>query len=190
MTTEFKSHSQAGQDKFVWEVTNHQTNGTFFDIGCGHPIEINNTYALEQVGWNGLLVDNGEILEQIQQHRTSKFLNADATTVDWDAAWPKGVVNYLSLDCNGSTMPTLRRIPFDRFRFVVITVEHDKYRFGDAIQKEMREILGKAGYELVFSDVLCMGNPFEDWWVKSGYVDMDLVKPFRQHHKEWSEVVK
>ena len=46
--TEFISHSQAGQDKFVYDTLGK--SGTFLDIGCGFPIEINNTYALEQIG--------------------------------------------------------------------------------------------------------------------------------------------
>lgn len=187
---EFKSNSQAGQDKFVWEVTGHKTDGTFWDVGCGHPIDINNTYALEQIGWTGLLVDSGSNGSEVRANRKSKFLNVDATRLDWNTAWAPGNVTYLSLDCNGATLPTLRRIPFNRFIFSIITVEHDKYRFGVGIQQEMRGILRAAGYELIFSDVLNQGNPFEDWWIKPGLVDDAKLLPYRVDGMEWSSVVK
>ena len=85
--TEFISHSQAGQDKFVYDTLVKPTNyinGTFLDIGCGFPIEINNTYSLEQLGWRGVLIDKDPgFVESCRQQRQSPVIEADATTMIW-----------------------------------------------------------------------------------------------------------
>ena len=49
------SYSQAGQDRFVRAV-HGDTPGFFLDVGCSDPVHISNTYALEKLGWRGLLV--------------------------------------------------------------------------------------------------------------------------------------
>jgi len=47
--------SQLGQDGWVLE--HKRTPGFFLEIGCFHPKDLSNTYALEQCGWNGISVD-------------------------------------------------------------------------------------------------------------------------------------
>jgi hypothetical protein len=62
----------------------------------------------------------------------------------------------------------------------VITFEHDKYRFGDAVKNESRNILQQAGYDMVVSELgEPASNPFEDWYVKG--VDADRIKPLYRH---------
>ena len=51
------SHSQAGQDLWVNAMLEGRRDGFYVDIGCNHPTAINNTWAFEQMGWNGILVD-------------------------------------------------------------------------------------------------------------------------------------
>lgn len=49
------SFSQCGQDAFIYQmVFGAKKEGFFLDVGGNNPIEINNTYLLEQKGWTGM----------------------------------------------------------------------------------------------------------------------------------------
>jgi len=53
-------HSQIGQDQFVSSTLNGKKNGTFVEIGAGHPINQNNTYTLEkEYRWKGISLEYG-----------------------------------------------------------------------------------------------------------------------------------
>jgi len=53
-----QAKSQAGQELFVIAMTQGKTNGTWLELGCGHPINSNNTYLLEKrLGWSGISID-------------------------------------------------------------------------------------------------------------------------------------
>jgi FkbM family methyltransferase len=53
-----KNHSQDNQDLFVLYFTNYTgKKGFFVEVGAGDGVEISNTYLLEKVGWQGILVD-------------------------------------------------------------------------------------------------------------------------------------
>jgi hypothetical protein len=195
-TIDFQSRSQAGQDLFCFEMLVKPENlltGTFCDIGACHPIEISNTYALEQLGWRGLLVDNDPgAIKLCKELRKSPAILADATTVNWIVEMRKaGIlaesVSYLSLDVDSASLPTLRRLPFDCVDFRVLTIEHDVYRFGEVVRDEMRKILGDAGYDLVCADVCSSdGIPYEDWYVEP--LLSVRAHPFRCQGKRWPEI--
>lgn len=52
------SYSQGGLDIAVAELLGHRRDGFFVDVGCNHPLEINNTALLEKhYGWRGLSID-------------------------------------------------------------------------------------------------------------------------------------
>jgi hypothetical protein len=175
------SRSQAGQDVFVYQqlikpFDDYQ--GTFLDIGCGFPIEINNTYALEQRGWRGLLVDlNSEFVEMCRQQRSNPVLQQDATTVDWGAVCDMHNlgrnIDYLSLDIDdeldkpSKVVITLQNLLGAGFSFRIITLEHDRYHLGDSVRNTTREMLLSAGYTLSRPDVTHDGLEYEDWWTKN-----------------------
>ena len=51
-------YSQFGQDKFIYEnVLNKKSRGFFLDIGASDPIDQNNTYFFERLGWKGIAVE-------------------------------------------------------------------------------------------------------------------------------------
>jgi hypothetical protein len=53
-----QAKSQAGQDLFVVAMTRGKINGSWLELGCGHPIGSNNTYLLEKrLGWSGVSID-------------------------------------------------------------------------------------------------------------------------------------
>lgn len=183
----FVSTSQAGQDIFVKRIMGDAV-GTFLDVGCSHPKERSNTFSLERTGWTGWLIDNDPgCVDLVKSVRSAKFISADATTIDWSFLGNKRYIDYLSLDIDAATLPCLQRIPLDKIRFGIITVEHDRYRFGDGPRQQMREILSNAGYVRIASDVCSQGMQFEDWWVKP---ELEEKASFaKSEGREWSEIV-
>ena len=132
----------------------------------------------------------------------------DMTKIDWEefiANNPilQNTVDYLSFDIDEASLPVLRKFPFDKLRFRVMTVEHDAYRLGDRLRQEMRKILQGAGYELIAADVVVYYMwkecpeavalngylPFEDWYVRPELVDMSIADKFRANSKLWSEIL-
>ena len=207
MTT-FTSYSQAGQDMFAYTLcaTDH---GIFLDIGASYPVSANNSYGLELKGWSGIAIDCcADYATHYTGTRKAPLTVLDMMTIDWDrfiADHPilQNTVDYLSLDIDAATLPVLRRFPFDKLRFRVMTVEHDAYRFGDGVRQEMRSLIGRAGYELIAADVIVQYVedaspqaaalngflPFEDWYVRPGLVDMSIANRFRSDNRLWSEIL-
>lgn len=144
--------SQLGQDRFVDTVLNGRRNGYFVDIGAAHPIDINNTHFLEKkLNWNGLSIDMGPenphchipnradetkegYLETWKNERSTPLVCADALQLDYKKLFEENgvpkIVDYLSLDLEPAdvTFECLLKIPFDEYRFKIITFEHDYYR--------------------------------------------------------------
>lgn len=167
------SHSQAGQDAWAFDTLTGSrapvpSSRTFLDVGCNHPVQINNTLALEKLGWRGILIDNDAYcVDLCRQHRQSPVYDADSTKFDY-AALPIKDFDYLSLDVDAATLDTLRKILADGITFRVATIEHDGYRFGPGPRDAMRELLTAAGYKLERADVCHPGSPncpYEDFWI-------------------------
>lgn len=51
-----KSYSQFGEDIQILRMVGSEI-GTYWDIGSGHPVIGNNTFALYKLGWHGILVE-------------------------------------------------------------------------------------------------------------------------------------
>lgn len=190
---EFRSESQAGQDEYVYRVL-AKSNGTFFDIGSQNPVEINNSHALELIGWTGFLFDvNLDVADETRKTRSSPFVHADMVAFDWDSFLEANTlvntrIDYLSLDIDEASLPALRKIPFDKVSFNVCTIEHDRYRFGPNVAQEMRDIMQRNGYHMICKDVMYDGNPFEDWYV---HPDVQATSNLVPHESiEWSEILK
>lgn len=187
----FISRSQAGQDRWVEAILVTAMgirDGSFLDIGACHPVELSNTYGLEQIGWRGLLVDNDPgAVALCQQHRQSRVVQGDATALDWQELLHRDfghLIDYLSLDVDGATEDTLRGLLASGIRFRCATVEHDRYRFGQDKADRIRAQLLAAGYELICKDVTSEGHPFEDWWVAPNLVDTAAARAFACEGKE------
>lgn len=52
-----KSYAQWGDDLLVWEYFNRANSGIFLEAGANDPINLSQTYLLEQKGWIGILID-------------------------------------------------------------------------------------------------------------------------------------
>lgn len=190
-----ESKSQAGQDLFVYAVT-RKTNGTFLEIGGCHPIEINNTYELEKMGWSGYSFDIDPNLAYLfSKNRKCQFIVADVTRLDWVRFLTENnlintTVDYLSFDVDEASLPTLRRFPFDKIKFNVMTVEHDRYRFGQAVADEMRSIILPHNYEIICKDIQNDNLPYEDWYVhKDLLAENPHIENYRSNNVNWREVI-
>lgn len=169
-------YSQSGQDIFVSQLLNKE-NGTFLDIGAGHPITINNTYLLEtKYNWKGSSIDmNSEFIQLWKDNRSNPFTCSDALTLNYEEYlkdnYKENVIDYLSIDIDNKYVDVLTSMPFDKYKFRVITIEHDYYIHGDVFRKGEREFLQKYGYYLLCSNVKNSGNIYEDWWVHPELVE-------------------
>lgn len=177
-------YGEAGQDKFAWEQSGEKTDGTFLDLGAVGPQGAqnnNNSYALELMGWHGLLIDFNPSYEVIARaQRISPFICTDAASpdLDWKAILgDAGLgfnIDYLSVDiddgCLGKNaeLVTLERLFSAGCSFRAITIEHDAYSRGDLKRGPQRELLSAAGYTLLHPNVKqSSGLEFEDWWIKA-----------------------
>ena len=213
-----KSYSQAGQDLFVHALL-PKTDGSFLEIGCSHPTELSNTYALEQLGWRGIMLDSDhDAVRLCRQKRFSPVIQEDAATIDWNDVllggrwvalgkdrlqtkipfrYTSGAItnelnvgiDYLSLDVDEWTFAALSAIPLKRIEFSVITIEHDHYQRGDRLRLPNRGMLYAYGYDLIAGDIHSNGCCFEDWWVNPAHVDMTIANKFRSSGLDWKAVL-
>jgi len=184
-----KSNGQALQDMFILSILNGKRNGTYLEIGAQEPIFQNNSAILEKdFGWTGVSI---EILENFCQmfaeQRSNTILCKDARTVDYEKLlnqyYSTKEIDYLQLDCEPSktTFEILLDIPFDQYKFAVITYEHDYFvDMTGTYRTKSRNYLKSMGYELVVANVSQSENtPFEDWWVHPDLVDKDTIERFK-----------
>lgn len=71
------SHSQLAQDLWVLFRTSSKRMGYFVEVGSCHPMNLNNTFLLENsYAWSGLLIEpNPHMVKLLLDHRTSKVLD-------------------------------------------------------------------------------------------------------------------
>jgi hypothetical protein len=94
------------------------------------------------------------------------------------------VVDYLQIDIEPpkNTFEAMLAIPFEKYKFRVITYEHDHYAdVSGTYRDKSRRFLSNLGYKLVVNDVSPNDNcSFEDWWVMEDLVDTDMVKKIKE----------
>ncbi len=179
------THGQVYQDLFVLACLDGKRNGRYLEIGSAGPYYGNNTAVLEeQFGWYGIGIDFDEkFVNDYREKRKNSILHQNALQVDYHKILGElavdGVVDYLQLDCEPSsvTFDIMTKIPFDKYKFAVITYEHDHYLDrSKSYRHKSREYLTSRGYELVVSDVSPEGHSsFEDWYVHPDLVDRKII---------------
>jgi hypothetical protein len=72
-------------------------------------------------------------------------------------------------------------MPFDEYKFAVITFEHDFYADTTEKYRDLsREYLISKGYELVVSNISPNDDcPYEDWWVHPDLVSASIIKKLK-----------
>jgi hypothetical protein len=176
------NYSEAYQDMFVLTMLKGKREGTFIEVGAGRPFYGNNTALLEkQFGWRGISIDIDD--RQVSVERKTPFLIKNALEIDYSKIIRElnlgPVVDYLQLDCDPPeiTFEILKRIPFDEYKFKVITYEHDYYNTDKKeLREESRRYLESKGYELVVNDIAPdEWRNYEDWYVYPDYIDRDIL---------------
>lgn len=196
-----RNYSQIYQDMFILSVLNGKKNGTFLEIGGADPFKGNNTALLEKTfGWTGVSIEYDEkFIQNYGNCRSAKLLHDNALTVDYDEIlstnFSSNVIDYLQLDIEPArnTYECMLKIPFDKYKFAVITYEHDYYvDVTRSFREKSREFLRSKGYVLVANDLSPDGKSnFEDWWVHPDLIDesilskMTSISDQTQHAKEY-----
>ena len=175
-------YSQAKQDKFVLSFFKEGYSGTFVDVGCWMPDEINNTLLLEEHGWYGVSFDITD-MSYDWKLRGTPFICANALTCDFKKLFEENlipkVVDYLSLDVegDGDRFNALVNVFKSGYEFKIITIEHDAWRgYIETERNPQREFLNKNGYFLLCSNVAGKRvpfNPMEDWWINPKYINKE-----------------
>jgi hypothetical protein len=155
------SYSEFGQDNAVIDLLAGKESSVFVDIGCGHPINSNNTYAFESMKkWSGVAFDPKQEWDSIwlaSRANTKKFggvkcrwSNNTKDITEYLSEF--SYVDFLSLDIDGAENDVLYSILNLPYKPTVVVVEHDIYRHG-AIHKviETHKLLSYAGYRYIKS---------------------------------------
>jgi len=188
-----KNFSQVLQDLFVLTALNGKKNGTYLEIGSGHSFLNSNTALLEQLGWTGIGVErNPELAEMHRNERKNKILCENSLEINYEEVlksnFKENIIDYLQLDVEPSinTFMSMCLIPFNDYKFRVITYEHDHYVDMKKIFREKsRNYLRGMGYTLVFNDIAAVqGSSFEDWWVHKDLIDDSIFKNLISCKKE------
>jgi tetratricopeptide (TPR) repeat protein len=176
------NYSEAYQDMFVLTATNGKRNGVYLEIGSADAFKHNNTALLEtKFAWTGASIDiRRELVEEFNEVRNNLVFCLDATKIDYSKFIKKfhktTDIDYLQVDCDPPvrSLEILQSMPFDEYRFAVITFEHDCYA-DPTVRDVSREFLISKGYRLIASDIAYNAtNSYEDWWVHPDLVDLEI----------------
>jgi GR25 family glycosyltransferase involved in LPS biosynthesis len=195
-----KNYSQAYQDMFVLAILNGKRNGTYLEIGAQEPFYQNNSALLEtEFDWKGTSIEIREDLcKKFAEERKNQILCKDATKINYEKLLDEMNVgtdiDYLQIDCEPSktTFEILTAICFEKYRFAVITYEHDhSVDVTGSYRDKSRRFLKSYGYELVVKDVAPNDEyTFEDWWVHPDLVNPDIVSQMKSVNTDVTNIVK
>jgi SAM-dependent methyltransferase len=176
-----KNYSEAYQDMFVLTMLNGKKDGTYLEIGAGNSFYGNNTALLEkQFDWKGVALDIDEnFVNAHKNERKNPCFLKNATLVNYNA-FLSGLdfpneIDYLQLDCDppSVTYDILLSIPFETYKFAVITYEHDYYcDETKSFQEKSKKYLESYGYMRVVNNISPDEfRPYEDWWIHPDLID-------------------
>jgi len=181
------SPAQACQDSFVMNMLDFKRQGFYLEIGAFDYYTLSNTFTLENdYDWSGISLEiDSQLAERFNSNRKNKCFNLDAITADYNeilnSVNAPMQIDYLQVDIDPApnTLAALKAVPLDKYRFSVITFEHDIYSSTDylAIQVEANEILEGYGYQRVIKNLWSEGNPFEDWYIDPNVVKENIWSP-------------
>jgi len=206
-----ESKAQFYQDFFVWNITRGKYGGFFLDIGAGigggvpranDPGWFSNTYFLEHyMGWGGIGIDyDKRWCNFVRPHRgKTKILCEDLIArnineILEEVGCPQEI-DYLSFDVDDAQEKVLSELDFDKYKFKVITYEHNLFQsYPNCDQNHTEEHKAKVverykldrekfmdlGYKILWENVgEFTDRPVEDW-----YVNEELFEEFKDSHKK------
>jgi hypothetical protein len=190
-----ETYSWNMQEPFVLAMLQEKRNGYYVELGSERPYEASNTYLLEsKFGWTGLPLELEQWKCDIynESGRINKAVQGNAHTFNLDKYFEENnfpkQIDYLQIDVDHEDYPesnllALMNVPLSRYRFSVITFEHDDMLslYNRPVRDMSREILKRYGYELVVRDIA------EDFWVDPNVVDKDLYRQYMGGHNRISQ---
>jgi len=196
-------YSDAQQDEFVANLLDFKKDGYCVDIGSCHSVISNNTFVFQELGWTSISVEieSGYNDSYPSTRQKGVHLNEDALEVNYkeifeEQEFPK-VIDYLSVDIDTISYDALKIIPFDEYKFKVITIEHDGYLYEDQYRKPQRDYLSELGYMLLCSNVYVEQDgyygkefPFEDWWILPDEFDDELINKIKSDSLLPSKIIE
>ena len=185
--------NESRKSKFVLNILSNKKEGFYVELGGFHSELDSHTYLLEKdYNWNGVAIEiDKERQIEYSNNRKNDCVLADALTFDYLNYFEKNnypkQIDFLSINIdpgytlngkmNGNPAQSLLgliALPLNKYRFTVITFEHDSLQDykNDSIKMAQREILSSLGYSLVVRE-WC-----EDWWVDSNVISYPEYKNF------------
>ena len=167
--------SQSSQDQFALTICK---NKTYIEIGGNHPCKMNNTFLLEQQGWQGFSIELDKKYKKYwdKSKRNNKIYWDNALTFDYLNALVENnltsKIGYLSCDIEPpyNTFSALKKVIELGIEFECITFEHDYYQFkSHDFNQEAINFLSNYGYKIAVTDI-CVADTedyFETWFVKN-----------------------
>ena len=187
--------SPSAQENFVLDLLKEKREGYYVELGAFHSTKGSNTYFLENdYDWKGVSFEIvEEFHKEISENRKNPCILGDATKFDYikyfeENNFPKQI-DYLQVDIDAGygmdgrpignpylTLHGLIAVPINKYRFTVITFEHDAnmYWKNNVMRDVQREILDSLGYSLV------VRTEHEDWWVDPKVIPLT---EYRQHFR-------
>ena len=191
-----KNYSRHFQDMFVLSLLNGKKNGSFIEVGSGHPTLFNNTYLLEtKFDWKGISVEHSErMCAQFSRERKTNIVYADANELDYKQLLKQNCmeqkVDLLRINSDASSLKVLQNIPFNKHEFNIIQFQHNSCWWGTEIKEASRKLLEKIGYILFVSDVaIDEKNGYEDWWVHPAFIN-NHMKSKKSINFAWEYMMK
>jgi hypothetical protein len=191
-----RNYSQVCQDLFVLAMLGGKKEGTYLEIGAAHSHHNSNTALLEELGWKGIGVELKRDLAEQHASRKNRVICADALSLNYSSILSENfdceIIDYLQLDIEPpkNTFDAMLSIPFEKYKFRVITYEHDHYvDLTKSYRDKSRRYLSSLGYTLVVNDVSPSGEcSFEDWWVMEDLVDAEMLEKMRLQTNDINEI--
>ena len=179
------SYSQAGQESFVLSVLEEKRSGFYLEIGAFDGKELSNTFLLEtEFQWKGIALEiQKKRAKMYNRTRSNPCYAQDALTTNYshmlDINKAPQVIDFLQIDIEpaANSLKCLKLIPFENYRFNVITFEHDYYSHpnNQQVKDEAYNFLNHLGYSRVVDNVCNKGNPFEDWYVHNDLLQDKMI---------------
>ena len=181
--------SRSYQDMFVLSMLDGKENGTYLELGIGHPFINNNTGLLEtKFNWKGLSVDkDNSIVSQFKNRRrntaTSTNIESNSLKELLNNSFDTKQIDYLHInwDTPESNFKVLQELPLTDYRFAVVTFRHDNYFDSTrTFKNRSRSLLTSLGYELIAGDIsIDKVTSYEDWWVHPDLVSQDIINEMK-----------
>lgn len=194
-------YSDDRQDEFTANLLKFKKDGYYLDIGSCASVGSNNTYFFESLNWQGICIEINSQFNESYKTRTCKYYNVDALEVDYEKLFIENSfplsIDFLSLDIDEQSTKCLNVLPLDKYRFKVITVEHDSHVYGDMYKVPQREILKAHGYFLLAEEVLNQSgrnigesHGYEDWWVYPDYFEKEELERLYSYRLDATQIIQ